>query len=58
MVRRRTVDEGRQELRALLRSHLAGRRHHASRHCAVCHRLLRLAMASATPPREGGWNGK
>ncbi len=34
------------EARALLRAHLtaAGRGGHLSRHCAVCHRLLRLAL--------------
>ncbi|WP_431981540.1 DUF6274 family protein [Streptomyces qinglanensis] len=38
----------RQEARALLRAHLAaaGRRRHATRHCPLCHRLLRLAMAA------------
>ncbi|MGI5349831.1 DUF6274 family protein [Streptomyces sp. CA-250714] len=48
---REPVDVGRQEARALLRNHLAarGRRHHATRHCPLCHRLLRLAMAA---PRE------
>ena len=38
------------ETRALLRAHLsaAAGHHHLTRHCAVCHRLLRLAME----PRE------
>lgn len=46
----------RHETRALLRAHLAaasGERH-LTRHCPVCHRLLRLAMEparSAPPPR-------
>ncbi|WP_173871903.1 DUF6274 family protein [Streptomyces albus subsp. chlorinus] len=37
----------RAEARVLLRTHLAaaGRRRHARRHCPVCHRLLRLALA-------------
>jgi uncharacterized protein DUF6274 len=36
----------RRETRALLRAHLAAatRYRHATRHCPVCHRLLRLAM--------------
>ncbi|WP_328328640.1 MULTISPECIES: DUF6274 family protein [unclassified Streptomyces] len=40
----------RHETRALLRAHLAaavGYRH-LTRHCAVCHRLLRLAMEPST----------
>ncbi|MFF8610098.1 DUF6274 family protein [Streptomyces sp. NPDC015346] len=38
--------ESRHETRALLRAHLAAasRYGHITRHCAVCHRLLRLAM--------------
>lgn len=43
----------RHETRALLRAHLAavsGRRH-LTRHCPVCHRLLRLAM-EPTPGRR------
>lgn len=37
----------RHETRALLRAHLAAatRYRHATHHCPVCHRLLRLAMA-------------
>ncbi|MCX4395197.1 DUF6274 family protein [Streptomyces sp. NBC_00264] len=41
------------ETRALLRAHLAaasGRRH-LTRHCAVCHRLLRLVMEPVTARR-------
>ncbi|WP_405714977.1 MULTISPECIES: DUF6274 family protein [unclassified Streptomyces] len=41
------------ETRALLRAHLAatsGRRH-LTLHCAVCHRLLRLAMEPVTARR-------
>ncbi|MFD5207662.1 DUF6274 family protein [Streptomyces anulatus] len=36
----------RHETRALLRAHLAAASayRHLTRHCAVCHRLLRLAM--------------
>ncbi|MFE9613281.1 DUF6274 family protein [Streptomyces sp. NPDC006012] len=39
----------RHETRALLRAHLAAATsyRHLTRHCAVCHRLLRLAMDSA-----------
>ncbi|WP_329811625.1 DUF6274 family protein [Streptomyces sp. GSL17-113] len=42
----------RAEARALLRAHLAatGRHRHTRRHCPVCHRLLRLALA--TTPRN------
>ncbi|GHH95336.1 DUF6274 family protein [Streptomyces capillispiralis] len=38
----------RHETRALLRAHLsaASSYRHVTRHCPVCHRLLRLAMAS------------
>ncbi|MFJ8667759.1 DUF6274 family protein [Streptomyces sp. NPDC093600] len=40
--------ESRHETRALLRAHLAAasRYGHVTRHCPVCHRLLRLAMAA------------
>ncbi|GAA1359341.1 DUF6274 family protein [Streptomyces beijiangensis] len=41
-----TTSAQRHETRALLRAHLAasvGNRH-LTRHCPVCHRLLRLAM--------------
>ncbi|MER5731908.1 DUF6274 family protein [Streptomyces sp. NPDC002138] len=39
----------RDELRALLKAHLAasGGRRHLTRHCPVCHRLLRLAREAA-----------
>ncbi|MEU2420571.1 DUF6274 family protein [Streptomyces sp. NPDC007851] len=39
----------RHETRALLRAHLAAASsyRHLTRHCPVCHRLLRLAMDSA-----------
>lgn len=38
----------RHETRALLRAHLsaASSYRHLTRHCPICHRLLRLAMAS------------
>ncbi|MFF8399688.1 DUF6274 family protein [Streptomyces sp. NPDC016172] len=51
----------RHETRALLRAHLsaASSYRHLTRHCPICHRLLRLAMESAprasraaTPARE------
>ncbi|MFB7496009.1 DUF6274 family protein [Streptomyces sp. NPDC056161] len=39
----------RHETRALLRAHLSAATsyRHLTRHCAICHRLLRLAMDSA-----------
>jgi hypothetical protein len=39
----------RHETRALLRAHLAAAAsyRHLTRHCPICHRLLRLAMESA-----------
>ncbi|MCF1596608.1 DUF6274 family protein [Streptomyces muensis] len=39
----------RHETRALLRAHLAAATsyRHLTRHCPICHRLLRLAMDSA-----------
>ena len=39
------------EIRALLRAHLAAAAgyRHFTRHCPVCHRLLRLAMEPAPP---------
>ncbi|MFK4105047.1 DUF6274 family protein [Streptomyces sp. NPDC019531] len=41
----------RHETRALLRAHLsaASSYRHLTRHCPICHRLLRLAMDSAPP---------
>ncbi|MFF2963597.1 DUF6274 family protein [Streptomyces sp. NPDC057963] len=41
------------ETRALLRAHLAAASgfRHLTRHCAVCHRLLRLAMEPLTASR-------
>ncbi|MCZ9347553.1 DUF6274 family protein [Streptomyces sp. TRM76130] len=45
----------RHETRALLRAHLAAASSygHLTRHCPVCHRLLRLAMDSASPSPTG-----
>lgn len=48
----------RRETKALLRAHLAAatRYRHATRHCPVCHRLLRLALEAdpegETPARD------
>ncbi|MET8946602.1 DUF6274 family protein [Streptomyces sp. NPDC004542] len=41
----------RHETRALLRAHLsaASSYRHLTRHCPICHHLLRLALASAPP---------
>ncbi|MGW1296909.1 DUF6274 family protein [Streptomyces sp. NPDC002533] len=49
-----SASAARHETRALLRAHLAAASAygHLTRHCAVCHRLLRLAMepgAAAEP---------
>jgi hypothetical protein len=51
----------RHETRALLRAHLsaASSYRHLTRHCPICHRLLRLAMDSGGPqpvngPQEAG----
>ncbi|MER5892252.1 DUF6274 family protein [Streptomyces sp. NPDC001876] len=43
----------RHETRALLRAHLAAASgyRHITRHCPICHRLLRLAMEPVTAPR-------
>ncbi|MFF8833737.1 DUF6274 family protein [Streptomyces sp. NPDC015131] len=45
----------RHETRALLRAHLAAASgyRHLTRHCPVCHRLLRLAMEYPDPAYEG-----
>lgn len=45
----------RHETRALLRAHLsaASSYRHLTRHCPICHRLLRLA----TEPTPGGEDG-
>ncbi|WP_406200564.1 MULTISPECIES: DUF6274 family protein [unclassified Streptomyces] len=45
----------RHETRALLRAHLSAAScypRHLTRHCPICHRLLRLAMASAPHPAQ------
>ncbi|ANP56035.1 hypothetical protein J2Z21_004064 [Streptomyces griseochromogenes] len=47
----------RHETRALLRAHLAAASsyRHLTRHCPICHHLLRLAMATGPrPPEPGG----
>ncbi|GAA2260649.1 hypothetical protein GCM10010232_59940 [Streptomyces amakusaensis] len=46
-----TATARRHETRALLRAHLAAASgyRHLTRHCAVCHRLLRLAMEPSGP---------
>ncbi|MFB8019406.1 DUF6274 family protein [Streptomyces rubiginosohelvolus] len=62
-----SASAARHETRALLRAHLAAASayRHLTRHCAVCHRLLHLAMepgATAEPegaaeaPQEAGGN--
>ncbi|MFE6703200.1 DUF6274 family protein [Streptomyces sp. NPDC057718] len=51
-----SASAARHETRALLRAHLAAASayRHLTRHCAVCHRLLRLAMEpGATAEPEG-----
>ncbi|MFJ2850225.1 DUF6274 family protein [Streptomyces rubiginosohelvolus] len=51
-----SASAARHETRALLRAHLAAASAygHLTRHCVVCHRLLRLAMESgATAEPEG-----
>ncbi|MFJ9381046.1 DUF6274 family protein [Streptomyces sp. NPDC101455] len=42
----------RHETRALLRAHLsaASSYRHATRHCSICHRLLRLTMDAPPAP--------
>lgn len=44
----------RHETRALLRAHLsaASSYRHLTRHCPICHHLLRLAMAAGPRPPE------
>lgn len=47
------------ETRALLRAHLsaATRYRHVTRHCPICHRLVRLAMERETDgPTDGAGN--
>jgi hypothetical protein len=45
--------DAQRQTRALLRAHLsaAAGRGHLTRHCPVCHRLLRLAMRSTPEPQ-------
>ncbi|MFI9721204.1 DUF6274 family protein [Streptomyces sp. NPDC052396] len=51
----RTADGIRHETRALLRAHLAAATgyRHLTRHCPVCHRLLRLAQEGTEESRRG-----
>ncbi|MFD5109319.1 DUF6274 family protein [Streptomyces cinereoruber] len=46
----------RHDTRALLRAHLAAasRYGHLTRHCVICHRLLRLAMEAPETPEASG----
>lgn len=46
----------RHETRALLRAHLSAATsyRHLTRHCPICHQLLRLAMDSAPRADEAG----
>ncbi|MER5749573.1 DUF6274 family protein [Streptomyces sp. NPDC002088] len=48
------ASSARHETRALLRAHLAAASsyRHLTRHCPVCHRLLRLAMDAAPQGAE------
>ncbi|MER5784823.1 DUF6274 family protein [Streptomyces mobaraensis] len=49
----------RHETGALLRAHLSAsvRYRHLTRHCAVCHRLLRLALETAPGGPAGAQGG-
>ncbi|MFI5630658.1 DUF6274 family protein [Streptomyces sp. NPDC051664] len=49
-----TASTARHETRALLRAHLAAASgyRHLTRHCPICHRLLRLAMEPAADSME------
>ncbi|MFE9240637.1 DUF6274 family protein [Streptomyces sp. NPDC007007] len=51
-----SASAARHETRALLRAHLAAASAygHLTRHCAVCHRLLRLAMEPGAATEPGG----
>ncbi|MEU5414912.1 DUF6274 family protein [Streptomyces clavifer] len=48
-----SASTARHETRALLRAHLAAASgyRHLTRHCPICHRLLRLAMEPLTAPQ-------
>ncbi|WEH34364.1 DUF6274 family protein [Streptomyces sp. AM 4-1-1] len=48
-----TASTARHETRALLRAHLAAASgyRHLTRHCPICHRLMRLAMEPVGPVR-------
>ncbi|MGW8380453.1 DUF6274 family protein [Streptomyces sp. ODS28] len=48
-MRAKAAGRTRHETKALLRAHLAAatRYRHVTRHCPICHRLLRLALESA-----------
>ncbi|MEV4879292.1 DUF6274 family protein [Streptomyces cyaneofuscatus] len=54
-----SASTARHETRALLRAHLAAAYGygHLTRHCPVCHRLLRLAMEPGDGARNGGGDG-
>ncbi|MCQ4044095.1 DUF6274 family protein [Streptantibioticus rubrisoli] len=46
--------DAQRQTRALLRAHLsaAAGHGHLTRHCPICHRLLRLAMRSTSEPQS------
>ncbi|MFJ5050250.1 DUF6274 family protein [Streptomyces sp. NPDC088719] len=54
-----SASTARHEIRALLRAHLAAASafRHLTRHCAVCHRLLRLAMEPGGDTERGAPEG-
>ncbi|MFJ7062521.1 DUF6274 family protein [Streptomyces griseobrunneus] len=54
-----SASTARHETRALLRAHLAAAYGygHLTRHCPVCHRLLRLAMEPGDGDREARASG-
>ncbi|WP_415957150.1 DUF6274 family protein [Streptomyces sp. 021-4] len=54
-----SASTARHETRALLRAHLAAAYGygHLTRHCPVCHRLLRLAMEPGDGPRGDARDG-
>ncbi len=54
-----SASAARHETRALLRAHLAAASayRHLTRHCAVCHRLLRLAMEPGGSVEPGAPTG-